>query len=80
MCIRDRLIVPTFYDSIEIARDHALAKFHRRAERFTVFGGFVLTLLEAVLTLLLVRFVFRMVMRLVRLVTGRVAVKPAVQG
>ncbi len=74
------LIVPTFYDSIEIARDHALAKFHRRSERFTVFGGFVLTLLEAELTLLLVRFVFRMVMRLVRLVTGRPAVKPAVQG
>jgi HAE1 family hydrophobic/amphiphilic exporter-1 len=27
------LVVPTFYDSIEIARDRALAKYHRRAER-----------------------------------------------
>ncbi|MFG6469127.1 efflux RND transporter permease subunit [Roseateles sp. BYS87W] len=60
------LIVPTFYDSIEVTRDSALAKFHRRSERFTPLGGFVLTLLEAVLTLVLVRLVFRLVMRVVR--------------
>ena len=56
------LIVPTFYDSIEIARDRALAKFHRRVPRITVFGAFVVTLVEAVLTLLLVRFLFRLVL------------------
>ncbi len=54
------LIVPTFYDSIEIARDRALAKFRRRVPRITVVGAFVVTLVEAVLTLLLVRFLFRL--------------------
>jgi len=56
------LVVPTFYDSIEIARDHALAKFRRRAERSNVLLAFALTLAEAVATLLLGRFVFRTVM------------------
>ena len=70
------LIVPTFYDSIEIARDHAVAKFRRRAERFTVVGGFVLTLIEAVLALVLARFAFRLVMKAARLVTGRRPAQP----
>ncbi|MDR7272008.1 HAE1 family hydrophobic/amphiphilic exporter-1 [Pelomonas saccharophila] len=75
------LIVPTFYDSIEIARDHAFAKFKRRTPRFTLVGAFVLTLLEAVLALVLVRFVFRLVMKLGRFATGRrVTVTPAAQG
>ncbi len=75
------LIVPTFYDSIEIARDHALAKFHRRVPRFTMVGAFLLTLLEALLALVLVRFVFRLIVKLGRLVTGRrVTVTPAAQG
>jgi HAE1 family hydrophobic/amphiphilic exporter-1 len=55
------LVVPSFYDSIEIARDRAIAKFHRRAPRFTVVGAFLMTLIEAVLTLLLVRFVWRLI-------------------
>lgn len=75
------LIVPTFYDSIELARDHALAKFHRRVPRFTVVGAFVMTLIEAVLALVMVRFVFRLIVKLGRLVTGRrVIVTPAAQG
>ena len=75
------LIVPTFYDSIEIARDHALAKFRRRAPRFTMVGAFLLTLVEALLALVLVRFVFRQLVKLGRLVTGRrVTVTPAAQG
>ena len=56
------LVVPSFYDSIEIARDKAVAKFRRRVPRFTMAGAFVLTLVEAVLTLLMVRFVFRLLM------------------
>ncbi|MFN3303551.1 MAG: efflux RND transporter permease subunit, partial [Roseateles sp.] len=56
------LVVPSFYDSIEIARDRALAKFRRRVPKLTMAGAFVLTLVEAVLTLLLVRFAFRMLM------------------
>ncbi|KQV48007.1 acriflavin resistance protein [Pelomonas sp. Root1217] len=75
------LIVPTFYDSIELARDHALAKFQRRVPRFTVVGAFVLTLIEAVLALVMVRFVFRLIVKAGRFATGRrVAVTPAAQG
>ncbi|MCH8857119.1 MAG: efflux RND transporter permease subunit [Proteobacteria bacterium] len=65
------LIVPTFYDSIEIARDRAVAKFRRRAARFTVAGGFLLTLVEALLALLLVRLLFRLLMQPLRLLARR---------
>jgi len=54
------LVVPTFYDSIEIARDRARAKFQKRAERWSTLPAFVLTLVEAVLTLVLVRLLYRL--------------------
>jgi hypothetical protein len=53
------LVVPTFYDSIEIARERALAKFSRRKLRWNPLVAFVVTMLEAVLTLLFVRIVYR---------------------
>jgi hydrophobic/amphiphilic exporter-1 (mainly G- bacteria), HAE1 family len=53
------LVVPTFYDSIEISHDRAMAKFHRRAERWHAFPAFVVTMIEGLLTLLLVRWVWR---------------------
>jgi HAE1 family hydrophobic/amphiphilic exporter-1 len=59
------LVVPTFYDSIEIARDRAKAKYRRREARWNAFVAFVLTFIEALLTLMLVRFVYRMLARLV---------------
>ena len=65
------LVVPTFYDSIEIARDRMLAKFHWRAERRNPFVAFVLTFVEAILTLLLVRAVYRTIKKIVLRVTGR---------
>jgi HAE1 family hydrophobic/amphiphilic exporter-1 len=65
------LVVPSFYDSIEKARDGAIAKFHRRAARWNVFVAFVLTAVEVVLTLVFLRFLFRMVMRLAGWVRGR---------
>jgi ABC-type enterochelin transport system permease subunit len=65
------LVVPTFYDSIEIARDRMFAKFNRRAERQPVLVAFLLTFVEAILTILLVRAVFRFILWLGRLVTGR---------
>jgi len=65
------LVVPTFYDSIEIARDRMFAKFNRRAERRNTAYAFVMTFVEAILTILLVRFVFRMIVALVRFATGR---------
>lgn len=54
------LVVPTFYDSIEIARDRALAKFHARAAQGNAFVAFVLTLGEALLALLLLRWGYRL--------------------
>jgi HAE1 family hydrophobic/amphiphilic exporter-1 len=53
------LVVPTFYDSIEIARDRMVAKFNRRAERWNALAAFVLTLIEALLTLTFIRLVYR---------------------
>ncbi|MBW8898998.1 MAG: efflux RND transporter permease subunit, partial [Massilia sp.] len=51
------LVVPTFYDSIEIARDRMVAKFLRRADRYTALPAFLVTFVEAILTLILVRLV-----------------------
>ncbi|RFP10459.1 efflux RND transporter permease subunit [Duganella sp. BJB488] len=65
------LVVPTFYDSIEIAKDRAIAKFHRRAARWTAAPALVMTLVEGVLTLIFARFVFRMLMWGVYKVTGK---------
>jgi hypothetical protein len=65
------LVVPTFYDSIEIARDRMVAKFHRRAERWPALPAFLMTFVEAILTLVFVRLVFRTIVRGFRLVTGR---------
>jgi hypothetical protein len=58
------LVVPTFYDSIEIARDHMVGKFKLRAERSNGLFAFVLTFLEAILTLLGLRLLYRLVKRL----------------
>jgi predicted RND superfamily exporter protein len=60
------LVVPTFYDSIEIARDGMVAKFNLRAERSNGLFAFVLTFIEAILTLLGVRMVYRFVIRFVK--------------
>jgi len=53
------LVIPSFYDSIETARDHALAKFARRAQRWNAGVAFVLTLLETVAAVLGVRLLWR---------------------
>ncbi len=66
------LVMPTFYDSIEIARDRAFAKYRRRAASWNPFVAFVATLLEALLTLLLVRLAWRTALKLLaRLARGR---------
>lgn len=65
------LVVPSFYDSIEIARDRAIAKYHRRSERGNPFLAFLATLVEALLTLLLVRMLWRLVVRAWRATVGR---------
>jgi hypothetical protein len=71
------LVVPTFYDSIEIARDRMFAKFHRRADRLHALPAFVMTFVEAILTLTFVRLVYRLLMTVGRKVTGRRAPQPA---
>jgi predicted RND superfamily exporter protein len=58
------LVVPTFYDSIEIARERAVAKLRLRVERGNALVAGVATVLEAVCTLLLLRWLYRRVRRL----------------
>lgn len=65
------LVVPTFYDSIEIARDRMFAKFNRRATRHNVALAFLMTFIEAILTLVFVRLIFRGIVRIGRFVSGR---------
>ncbi len=71
------LVIPSFYDSIEIAHDRVVAKFKRRAARWTALPAFVVTFVEALLTLVFVRFLFRMVWRGLRRITGRGAPREA---
>jgi len=68
------LVVPTFYDSIEISRDRAFAKYHRRAERWNPFFAFVATLAEALLTLVLARFFYRLAKKVAVRLFGRAEV------
>jgi hydrophobe/amphiphile efflux-1 (HAE1) family protein len=53
------LVIPTFYDGIETARERAIAKFRTRAARTNPLTAFVATFGEAVLALLFVRFAYR---------------------
>ncbi len=67
------LVIPSFYDSIETSRDRAVAKFLAREQRWNPFFAFIVTLVEALLTLLFLRFVWRLLVRGVGLVRGRPA-------
>jgi hypothetical protein len=71
------LIVPTFYDSIEITRDRMFAKFGRRAARMNPAFAFLLTFFEAILTLVLVRMVYRTIKKAVLWTMGSRAPLPA---
>jgi hypothetical protein len=70
------LVVPTFYDSIEIARDRAIAKFHRRSERMLAAFAFVLTVGEAILAVLGLRMIWRAGASLLARVRGRGTLPP----
>jgi HAE1 family hydrophobic/amphiphilic exporter-1 len=61
------LVVPSFYDSIEISRERAALKFHARAELGNPFIAFVMTFIEALLTIVFVRALYRLVRRLLRI-------------
>ncbi|HEX4943839.1 MAG TPA: efflux RND transporter permease subunit [Usitatibacteraceae bacterium] len=65
------LVVPTFYDSIEIARDRAFAKFHAREARWNAFAAFVVTLVEALLVLVGIRAIYRLAKKGIARLAGR---------
>jgi hydrophobic/amphiphilic exporter-1 (mainly G- bacteria), HAE1 family len=57
------LVIPTFYDSIEISREHAVAKFNARAAVMNPFAAFMMTFGEALATITFLRYLYRLVMR-----------------
>jgi HAE1 family hydrophobic/amphiphilic exporter-1 len=57
------LVVPSFYDSIEIATSRASAKMHARADLGNPFLAFLTTVGEALLTLIGVRALYRVIAR-----------------
>jgi hypothetical protein len=71
------LVIPSFYDSIELMRDHLFEKFRRREAARGVALAVLLTGLEIVATLVMLRMVWRLAMGLVRRVTGRGAAATA---
>ncbi|MDN4038748.1 efflux RND transporter permease subunit [Massilia sp. YIM B02443] len=70
------LVVPTFYDSIEIAADRMAAKYGRRSARWSMLPAFLVTLVEAILTLTFVRLVYRLIVRGIGFATGRGKAQP----
>jgi len=63
------LVVPTFYDSIEITKDSMIAKFHARSERWNTAVAFAMTFVEAILALTFVRLVYRLLKKLFGMAT-----------
>ena len=53
------LVVPSFYDSIESAKERMRLKILARSDRYTASLALALTLLEALCALLLLRFIWR---------------------
>ncbi len=69
------LVVPTFYDSIEISRDRLFAKMHARSNRMFGLFAFVLTMAEALMTILMVRWTFRQIIKLSQLLRQRLSAR-----
>ncbi len=72
------LVIPSFYDSIEQSRDRMVAKFGSRALRWNAFFAFVVTGIEAVLTLLLLRWLWRGLRRTLAWARARAGGRPVV--
>lgn len=68
------LMIPTFYDSIEIAHDRLVTKFNRRSAQRGAFVSAVLTAVETLLTLVFVRLVYRLAIRAWEMLKQRSAV------
>jgi HAE1 family hydrophobic/amphiphilic exporter-1 len=71
------LVIPSFYDSIETSRDRAIAKFKHRDARWNTALAFVVTLLEALVTLVALRALWRLLARSAGRLRGRGKVQPA---
>jgi HAE1 family hydrophobic/amphiphilic exporter-1 len=69
------LVVPTFYDSIEIARDSAIAKYRAREARWNALLAFFVTLIEALLALTFVRLIYRSLKKLLSMLINRNSVR-----
>ena len=54
------LMVPSFYDSIEISRERMIAKYLRREAKWRALPAFVVTFLEALATLTMLRLLYRL--------------------
>ncbi|HYJ42362.1 MAG TPA: efflux RND transporter permease subunit, partial [Steroidobacteraceae bacterium] len=63
------LVVPSFYDSIEIARERAGHKFRARAAYLNPIVAFLLTFGEVLATLVFFRFFFRSIRSVIGLAT-----------
>ena len=72
------LVVPTFYFSLVRARDSMFAKYRRRAAHRGTAYAIVVTSVEFILTVILVRFVYNCIMWVVRFLSGGGRAKPAV--
>ena len=70
------LVIPSFYDSIETSRDRMVAKYQRRAERWHALPAFLLTGLEALATLLFLRWIWRGLRRLTTWALRRGGTRP----
>lgn len=53
------LVIASYYDSVEMARGRALTEFRRRAQRRNWTAALVLTLVEALLVLAVIRWLWR---------------------
>jgi len=58
------LVVPSFYDSIEINRERAALKFNARAALYNPFLAFMATLFEAILAIVSLRAIYRGIRKL----------------
>jgi hypothetical protein len=65
------LVIPSIYDSIEIKRDHLIAKFHAREARWNAAVAAVLTAGEIVAFLTFTRLLWRIGAWALRRISGR---------
>jgi cell division inhibitor SulA len=73
------LVIPSFYDSIEIASERAKLKYSARAALANPLVAFVVTFVEGLLTLTLLRFLYRTARWLLNLAPAEHPVERAVR-